>query len=42
MEKETKKMLTVDTMDKRMADRKSTNLEKVCFQKRLRFFSIEA
>ena len=36
MEKEAKQIFTVVTMDKRMTDRKSTNLEKACFQKGLR------
>ena len=32
MENETKKILTVHTIDKRMTDRKSTNMEKAGFQ----------
>jgi hypothetical protein len=33
MEMETKKILYIATMDKRVTDRKNTNLEKVCFEK---------
>lgn len=37
MENETKKVLCLITMDKRMTERKSTNLEKACFIKGLTF-----
>ncbi|XP_021339633.1 uncharacterized protein LOC110440829, partial [Mizuhopecten yessoensis] len=37
MEMDTKKILCIVTMDKRMTDRKSTNLEKACFLKGLQF-----
>lgn len=37
MENSTKQILCVITMDKRMTDRKSTNLEKACFVKGLQF-----
>lgn len=37
MERETKKILCLITMDNRMTDKKSTNLEKACFQKVLQF-----
>ena len=33
MEMGTKKILCIVTMDKRVTDRKNTNLEKVCFEK---------
>ena len=33
MEMETKNILCIVTMDKRVTDRKSTNLEKACFEK---------
>eukprot|EP00105_Crassostrea_gigas_P037160 XP_019921308.1 PREDICTED: uncharacterized protein LOC105325387 [Crassostrea gigas] len=36
MEYETKKILSIVTMDKRMTDKKSTVLEKACFLKGLR------
>ncbi|XP_076084720.1 uncharacterized protein LOC143055456 [Mytilus galloprovincialis] len=36
MEYNTKKILTIVTMDKRMTEKKSTNLEKACFLKGLR------
>ena len=32
MEQETKKILNLKTMDKRLTDRKSTNMEKATFQ----------
>lgn len=38
MEMETKKILSIVTMDKRMTGGKSTNLEKSCFEKGLKFF----
>jgi hypothetical protein len=37
MEYTTKKILCIITMDKRMTDLKSTNLEKACFVKGLQF-----
>lgn len=38
MEMETIKIVCIVTMDKRMTDKKSTNLEKACFLKGLLFF----
>ncbi|XP_052097349.1 uncharacterized protein LOC127732344 [Mytilus californianus] len=38
MEYTTKKILCITTMDKRSTDRKSTNLEKACFLKEMKFF----
>ncbi|CAC5413901.1 unnamed protein product [Mytilus coruscus] len=37
MEMDTKKIVCIVTMDKRMTDKKSTNLEKACFLKGLQF-----
>lgn len=37
MEMDTKKIVCIVTMDKRMTDKKSTNLEKACFLKGLLF-----
>lgn len=39
MENSTKQILCVITMDKRMTDRKSTNLEKACFVKGLQAYT---
>ena len=38
MEYHSKKILFIVTLDKRNTDRKSTNLEKTCFQKGVQFF----
>ncbi|XP_062593204.1 uncharacterized protein LOC134254679 isoform X2 [Saccostrea cucullata] len=38
MEYTSKKILCITTMDKRSTDRKSTNLEKACFQRGMQFF----
>lgn len=35
IENETKKVVSIITMDKRAVDKKSTNLEKACFEKSL-------
>ena len=37
MEMDSKEILCIVTMDKRMTDKKSTNLEKACFQKGLQY-----
>lgn len=39
MENSTKQILCVITMEKRMTDRKSTNLEKACFVKGLQSYT---
>ncbi|CAB9541428.1 hypothetical protein BROOK1789C_1873 [Bathymodiolus brooksi thiotrophic gill symbiont] len=38
MEYHSKKILFIVTLDKRNTDRKSTNMEKACFQKGMQFF----